>query len=382
MVSSTPQKGEGETEDIPLPNKTYTIPSTGHTYVYIYHPAQHINIEGTSNKKHPTLLWLHGFPSTSAEWRNQVPYFLNLGYGILAPDLLGYGGSSKPLDVDAYVGKAMAAEIVAILENEGVYEEGGGEVVGIGHDWGTYLLSRLATFYPERFSALVFMSVGFHRPGVKGNIHAVNEKTKRRLGYEQAGYQVWFASEEAGRVLGENWETFFNLIYPTNPQTWTTSFAPLGSLKRFLLTNTHSSTSHILAPWISPQAKDHHHKNFTVEPGSISGYEAPLMWYKRGIQSTGWEDEKRALDVGEIRRDLRDLGGGKGRVLMVGGLRDTVCSAETARMVMRGVVDEGKLRCVDVDAGHWIMLERPGKTNEILRRFLEGEMGGGVGSRL
>lgn len=64
------------------------------------------------------------------EWRNQIPYFLSLGYGILAPDLLGYGGTSKPLDINAYVGKSMAAEITAILDHEGV----DGDVVGIAHD--------------------------------------------------------------------------------------------------------------------------------------------------------------------------------------------------------------------------------------------------------
>lgn len=39
---------------------------------------------------------------------------------------------------------------------------------------------------------------------------------------------------------------------------------------------------------------------------------------------------------------------------------------------MKGVVEEGRLSCVDVDAGHWIMLEKPEETNEILRSFLEG----------
>lgn len=51
-------------EEIPLPNKEYTIPGTGHTYAYIYHPAQ--PVEEGSGKKKATLLWLHGFPSTSA----------------------------------------------------------------------------------------------------------------------------------------------------------------------------------------------------------------------------------------------------------------------------------------------------------------------------
>ncbi|KAG4416239.1 hypothetical protein IFR04_010642 [Cadophora malorum] len=302
-------------EEIPLPNKEYTIPGTGHTYAYIYHPAK--EDEGSNEggkKKKATLLWLHGFPSTSAEWRNQIPYFLSLGYGILAPDLLGYGGTSKPLDINAYVGKSMAAEITAILDHEGV----DGDVVGIAHDWGTYLLSRLSTFHGDRFTKLVFMSVPFGRPGVKGDVHAINEKTKK-LGYEQLGYQVWFAEEEAGNIISQHWEPFFNLVYPSNPQIWTTSFAPLGSLKRFLLANTEESSKHILAPWISTEAKDHHRQMFVGEIGEGGGYDAPLMWYKRGMKSLGWEEEREMLDRGEIDEGIK----GKD-VLMVGGLRDTV----------------------------------------------------------
>ncbi|KAH7418562.1 Alpha/Beta hydrolase protein [Cadophora sp. MPI-SDFR-AT-0126] len=364
-VESSPSPTHQD-EEIPLPNKQYTIPSTGHTYAYIYYPAKNVEGDGSGEKKikekeKGTLLWLHGFPSTSAEWRHQIPYFLHLGYGILAPDLLGYGETSKPLNINAYIGKSMAAEIVAIIDHEQIRSP----LIAIGHDWGTYLLSRLATFHGDRFEKFVFMSVPFTRPGVKGDVHAVNGKTRRELGYEVLGYQVWFAEDgEAGRIMGENWESFFNIIYPSSPLIWTTSFAPLGSLRHFLLTSTPSSTSHLLAPWISPQAKDHHHQAFRAN------YDAPLMWYKRGMASLGWEDERRALERGEIESGL----GGKGkRVLMVAGLRDTLCDAGVARRVMRGCVEGGGLKCVDVDAGHWIMLEKPGETNEILRRFFEGE---------
>ncbi|PVH73549.1 alpha/beta-hydrolase [Cadophora sp. DSE1049] len=339
------------------------IPSTGHMYAYIYHPVKEVDdgSEGGKKKK-ATLLWLHGFPSTSAEWRHQIPYFLALGYGILAPDLLGYGGTSKPLDINAYIGHSMASEIMSIVDHEQISSP----LIAIGHDWGTYLLSRLATFHGDRFEKFVFLSVAFGRPGVKVDVNAVNEKMKRRLGYEQLGYQVWFAEEEAGRVIGENWESFFNLVYPSSPQIWTSSFAPLGSLKHFLLTNTPASSSHILAPWISSKAKEHHDKTFG------GNYDAPLMWYKRGVESVGWEEERGAVERGEIRGDLR------GRdVLMVGGLKDTVCGADTARAIMKGCVEEERLSCVDIDAGHWIMLEKPGETNEVLRRFFEGERVGG-----
>lgn len=63
-ASSSPTLGR---EGIPQTNKSYTIPSTGHTYAYIYHPAKDEGGDGKGGKgKKATLLWLHGFPSTSA----------------------------------------------------------------------------------------------------------------------------------------------------------------------------------------------------------------------------------------------------------------------------------------------------------------------------
>ena len=78
----------------------------------------------------PWILFLHGFPSSSYDWRHQIAFFSNLGYGILAPDLLGYGGTDKPIDVGAYRLKKMSEEVIGIVDAEGV-----DKVVGVGHDW-------------------------------------------------------------------------------------------------------------------------------------------------------------------------------------------------------------------------------------------------------
>jgi soluble epoxide hydrolase / lipid-phosphate phosphatase len=76
------------------------------------------------------ILFLHGFPSSSYDWRYQVRYFSNKGYGIIAPDTLGFGGTSKELDVQSYKGKTMAQDIAEILSSEKIET-----VIGVGHDW-------------------------------------------------------------------------------------------------------------------------------------------------------------------------------------------------------------------------------------------------------
>jgi soluble epoxide hydrolase/lipid-phosphate phosphatase len=202
-----------------LPNKTYNIPTTGHKYAYISYPP--------SNPSKPTLLFLHGFPSTSHDWHFQIPHFRSLGYGILAPDLLGYGGTDKPTDVNCYVGSEMSKEIIAILDHEGLGPKGQGGsngVIAIAHDWGTYLLSQLASRYQYRFEKFVFMSVPYTIPGRQTDVDLVNRKTKERLGYEIMGYFLFLASARAGKVLGEN------VCFPflSHHQQWSSSLACCG----------------------------------------------------------------------------------------------------------------------------------------------------------
>jgi|SRR5712675_2086815 len=95
--------------------------SRGLTYNYYYSKAE----EGK-----PYLTLFHGFPSSSWDWKNQVAYFKAKGFGLVVPDLLGYGGTDKPLDPKKYVPSGMAQDVIDILDAEGIEK-----AVAIGHDW-------------------------------------------------------------------------------------------------------------------------------------------------------------------------------------------------------------------------------------------------------
>jgi soluble epoxide hydrolase/lipid-phosphate phosphatase len=78
----------------------------------------------------PTILFLHGFPSTSNDWRNQVAFFRKEGYGLIVPDLLGYGGTDKPTGPKEFRLSSMANDVVDILDAEHL-----DKVFVVGHDW-------------------------------------------------------------------------------------------------------------------------------------------------------------------------------------------------------------------------------------------------------
>jgi pimeloyl-ACP methyl ester carboxylesterase len=78
----------------------------------------------------PTLLFLHGFPSTSHDWRHQIPFFERKGYGLIVPDMLGYGGTAKPANAEAYRPSLIVKDIVDILDAEKIQK-----AIVVAHDW-------------------------------------------------------------------------------------------------------------------------------------------------------------------------------------------------------------------------------------------------------
>lgn len=93
----------------------------GTTYNYVFSKAE-------ENK--PYILFLHGFPSSSYDWRRQIGFFSDAGYGVIAPDLLGYGGTDKPSELEAYRLRVMSDEIAGILDHQEIER-----VFVVGHDW-------------------------------------------------------------------------------------------------------------------------------------------------------------------------------------------------------------------------------------------------------
>lgn len=102
-------------------NSRLTCLANGTTY-------DSVLIEPKQNK--PYILFLHGFPASSYEWRHQISFFSDLGYGVFVPDLLGYGGTDKPSQLEPYKLKQMSEDVVSLLDHHDIKE-----AIGVGHDW-------------------------------------------------------------------------------------------------------------------------------------------------------------------------------------------------------------------------------------------------------
>ncbi len=50
----------------------------------------------------PAVVFCHGFPDLARTWRAQLPAVAAAGFQALAPDMRGYGASSRPEAVEEY----------------------------------------------------------------------------------------------------------------------------------------------------------------------------------------------------------------------------------------------------------------------------------------
>ena len=95
--------------------------SRGFNYHYYFSKAQ---------GRTTTLLFCHGFPSSSHDWSLFVPFFESRGYGLVIPDMLGYGDTAKPTDPAEYIPSKMSKDLVDLLDAEGVQQ-----AIAVGFDW-------------------------------------------------------------------------------------------------------------------------------------------------------------------------------------------------------------------------------------------------------
>jgi pimeloyl-ACP methyl ester carboxylesterase len=113
-----------------------------------------INIHIAEAGSGPLVLMVHGWPESWYSWRHQIPALADAGYHAVAIDVRGYGQSDRPHPVEAYSMKTLVADNVGILDALGA-----DTAVIAGHDWGAPIAWNSAILHPERFRAVIGMSV-------------------------------------------------------------------------------------------------------------------------------------------------------------------------------------------------------------------------------
>jgi pimeloyl-ACP methyl ester carboxylesterase len=108
----------------------------------------------------PVLVLCHGFPESWYSWRHQLPALAEAGFHAVAPDMRGYGQTDRPAAIDQYTLLHLVGDMVGLLDALGA-EQG----VIAGHDWGAPVAWHAALLRPDRFRAVIGLSVPYRPRG-------------------------------------------------------------------------------------------------------------------------------------------------------------------------------------------------------------------------
>jgi epoxide hydrolase 4 len=101
---------------------------------------------------------LHGFPELNFSWRHQMPLLADKGYRVWAPNMRGYGASSKPAGVEAYRIDTLIEDVAALIDLAKA-DAPTKEVTLIAHDWGAIVAWMFAIRQLRPIDRLVIMNV-------------------------------------------------------------------------------------------------------------------------------------------------------------------------------------------------------------------------------
>ncbi|MDJ0622821.1 MAG: alpha/beta hydrolase [Desulfocapsaceae bacterium] len=129
----------------PYPVKVFNIKSQNQALEmnYMYLKAR---------KGFATFLLLHGKNFSGAYWESTASYLNDKGYGVLIPDQIGFGKSSKP-PYYQYSIPQLAHNTMELISSVGL-----DSVVVMGHSMGGMIAARFALMYPTTTKRLILLN--------------------------------------------------------------------------------------------------------------------------------------------------------------------------------------------------------------------------------
>jgi pimeloyl-ACP methyl ester carboxylesterase len=262
-------------------------------------------------------LCLHGFPEHSHSWRFQLPMLSTLGYRAWAPNLRGYGNSSRPHGTDAYSIENLMADVAGLIDASGCRE-----TILLAHDWGAVIAWYFAMRAPRPLQRLVICNVP--HPGL-----AVGRKISR----EQ---------------LKKSWYIFFFQI-PWLPEKLLgrNGARAIGEMMR---------ASAVDKTHFDAAACEVYRRN-AAQPGALTA----MINYYRALVLGGGMARQKAIGYPVIGT----------KTLMVWGEDDVALTKETTYGTDKFVRDL-TIRYLP-RVSHWVQQEQPEIVNAMIRAFLLDE---------
>ena len=292
----------------------------------------------------PLVLLCHGFPESWYSWRHQLAALAAAGFHAVAPDMRGYGQTDQPAAIDQYTLLHLVGDMVGLVDALG----GGAPAVIAGHDWGAPAAWHAALLRPDRFRAVIGLSVPFRPRG------SVRPTTAMPQTAEAVFYQLYFQKEgvaegELGRDVRS---TMRRLAFSGSGEGSGGRLFMVPREGGFLTLSTDPA---VLPSWLTEADID-----FFAGEFSRAGFRGGLNWYRN------------------IDRNWELLAPfAKARVMVpalyVFGDRDLVVSFPGMDQLipnLKQFIPNLRQTVTLPGCGHWTQQERPKEVNEAMIAFL------------
>ena len=152
-------------EALRTPDERFSnLPGYAFTPHYIEVDGLRIHYVDEGPRSAPPVLLLHGEPSWSFLYRKMIPILTAAGQRAIAPDLVGFGRSDKPVRREDYTYQRHVDWIRSVIEKLDLRG-----ITLVCQDWGGLIGLRLAAEHGERFARIVaantFLPTGDVDPG-------------------------------------------------------------------------------------------------------------------------------------------------------------------------------------------------------------------------
>ena len=296
----------------------------------------------------PLLLLAHGWPESWYSWRHQIVSLANAGYRVVAPDMRGFGESEAPPNVDDYDVIHTSGDLVGILDALG--EE---TAVLVGHDWGAITAWNTVLLHPDRFTALINMSVPYRGRAAQSPMERMRQSAGVNFHY------IVYHNEPGGVAEAE---------YDANPR------GLIGNLYLSIAANPDIAPPRVTDPlrsaggWIDrlgapirmPDWFTEDDLDYIVSQFENAGFRGGVNYYRNFHRN--WEITEHLTDA-KISIPT----------LFIAGEEDFVIGGASAAQLaasMGSVVEDLREVVIIPEAGHWVQQEAPQATTAAMLRFL------------
>ncbi len=298
----------------------------------------------------PPVILAHGFPELSYSWRHQLPALADAGFHVLAPDMRGYGGSSRPAAIEDYDIEHLAGDLIGLLDDLGEQQ-----AVFVGHDWGSMVVGSLARLHPERVAGVVAMSVPFIPRGPMAPVQLMRMAMGDSFFYMLYFQEPGVADADLGADPATTMRRMLAGLTVPEGQTLDASGLSAPDGRGFVDRLPEPAG---LPPWLSQAELDHYIAAFTR-----TGFTGGINWYRN--LDRNWEITPQ-LDGAQVTMPSLFIGGSLDPVLLMTplGVQDDIVTDHRGNVVVEG-------------AGHWVQQEAPDAVNDALLTFLKSlDVGG------